>query len=92
MFLTDEEIERLTGRKQKLRQVEALRLMGLAFRVNVVGRPIVARTEIEGRQGSAAEPAPAREWRPNVLKHKGVNHGPKSNRQSKPAQGGARPA
>jgi len=41
--------------------------MGIAFFVNAVGKPIVAKAVIEGRPGSAP-PAKLREpWRPNVL-------------------------
>jgi hypothetical protein len=67
MFLTPEEIAVLTGRKVRSKQIEALRLMGIAFFVNAVGKPIVAKAVIEGRPGSAP-PVKLREpWRPNVL-------------------------
>lgn len=53
-FLDADELIELTGRKMKSKQIEALRKCGLAFIVNAVGRPVVARSAIEGR---AAAPA-----------------------------------
>lgn len=86
MFLNDDDIAVLTGRKVKAKQIEALRLMGVAFFVNAIGKPIVARSTIEGRPGSAAtQPKPA--WCPNVLTKKGAGHGKKTNSQSQSAKG-----
>ena len=69
MFLTDEELIRLTGRKMKSHQIRALRQMGVAFRINATGHPIVTRAAIEGRKEEVlARP----EWIPKVLmKNKG---------------------
>lgn len=61
MFLTQEELVILTGRKIKSKQIEALRRMGLPFHVNAVGKPVVARVAIEGR---AAESPPEPRWSP----------------------------
>ena len=47
-FLTDEELVRLTARKVKNKQIESLRRMGIPFFINACGRPIVARTAING--------------------------------------------
>lgn len=68
MFLTDEELATLTGRKTKRKQIEALRKMAIPFWVNAVNAPVVARAAIEGTR-SPAEP-PKERWVPNVLKKK----------------------
>lgn len=69
-FLTKEEIAELTGRKYIRLQIEALRKMGLPFFINAIGRPVVARSVIEGRR-EKAEPTPKKkEWVPDVLKNK----------------------
>jgi hypothetical protein len=58
MFLTADELAELTGRKVKSKQIEALRRMGVPFRVNAVGKPVVTRVAIEGpRAEVATEPA-----------------------------------
>jgi hypothetical protein len=41
MFLTDEEVRRLTGKKRFRAQVKALTSMGVAFQVRPDGKPIV---------------------------------------------------
>ena len=65
MFLTDKEVAILTGRKMKGRQIEALRQMGVPFRINATGHAIVTCAAIEGRKEEAvARPA----WTPRVLK------------------------
>ena len=64
MFLNPDELALLTGFHRKGRQVEQLRRMGIAFYVNGCGRPIVARTVIEG----TAEGALPRTWAPSVVK------------------------
>lgn len=92
MFLTEDDMVKLTGRKIRRLQIEALRVMGVAFHINAVGRPVVARSTIEGRPGSAAETQPARSWRSNALNTQGAQHGKKTNRQPQPARGHARPA
>lgn len=65
MFLTEEELAILTGRKMKGRQIEALRQMGVPFRINATGHAIVTRAAIEGRKEEAvARPV----WTPRVLR------------------------
>ncbi len=49
MFLTQEELVELTGRKLKSKQIEQLRTMGVPLFVNAVNAPVVARAAIEGR-------------------------------------------
>lgn len=72
LFLSDDELAQLTGRKIRRLQIEALRLMGVPFRVNLAGRPVVCRSAIEGREPAyTAEPIPS--WQPAVL-----SHGPKT--------------
>lgn len=63
MFLTLEEIAVLTGRKQKSKQIEALRHMLIPFFVNACGQPVVARVAVEGRPSTAGEPKP-KKWEP----------------------------
>jgi hypothetical protein len=48
MFLTPDELAELTGRRVKSKQIEVLRRMGVPFRVNACGKPIVATCVIEG--------------------------------------------
>lgn len=69
MFLTSDEIKELTGIKQgksgKTReslQVSALRAMRIPFFVNSIGRPIVARSTIEG--GQAKKETASQSWEP----------------------------
>jgi hypothetical protein len=64
VFLNPDELALLTGFHRKGRQVEQLRRMGIVFYVNGCGRPVVARTAIEG---SVAEASP-RAWAPAVVK------------------------
>jgi hypothetical protein len=62
-FLSSQELVVLTGRKVKSKQVEALRRMGLPFFVNACGRPVVARSAIEGGKSVASRSS----WSPSVL-------------------------
>jgi hypothetical protein len=64
MFLSPDEVATLTGRRQKSRQVAELRRMGVAFRINAAGRPVVVRSAVEGRQATAAEPRAT--WTPRL--------------------------
>jgi Domain of unknown function (DUF4224) len=70
-FLTAEEVAELTGvrigRRGKTReelQVEWLRTSGIPFWTNARGRPIIARTAIEGKQ---AADQPRKKWQPKVM-------------------------
>jgi len=67
MFLTDDEVSRLTGRKMKGAQIDALRQMGVPFFVNATGHAVVTKAAVEGGSQSAAQ-KPARGWSPKVLK------------------------
>ena len=64
MFLNRDELALLTGFRRKGRQVEQLRRMGVTFYVNGCGRPIVARTAIEGRTDGTSPLV----WTPSVVK------------------------
>lgn len=41
IFLSEEDMEKLTGRKRRAAQVSALKKMAVAFRVNAAGWPVV---------------------------------------------------
>lgn len=57
-FLTVDAVVRLTGRRRKSKQIEALRTMGLPFWVNAIGEPVVAIAAVEGRR----EPPREKTW------------------------------
>jgi hypothetical protein len=63
-FLDAGEVERLTARKNKSKQIQQLRIMGVVFRVNATGHPVVTRSAIEGGK----EPPQQKKWTPNVLR------------------------
>ncbi|MDR5800605.1 DUF4224 domain-containing protein [Caballeronia sp. LZ001] len=66
LFLADDDVARLTGRKTRTAQIKALRAMGVPFFVNATGRAIVARAAIEGRYAPST-PNTALGWSPSVL-------------------------
>lgn len=66
LFLTDEELVTLTGRKRKASQVAALRAMAVPFRINAVGWPVVARATFEPSATPAAAAAPEKTWEPGL--------------------------
>ena len=53
-WLPAAEVEELTGRKQHAAQCRALARMGIPFRPNGVGRPLVEVKAVEVRRGKAA--------------------------------------
>lgn len=58
MFLSDEEIQALTGRKRVTLQREWLTLRGWLHEVNAAGRPVVLRAYAEARlSGNKSRPA-----------------------------------
>ncbi|VVE74049.1 hypothetical protein PAN31117_04835 [Pandoraea anapnoica] len=69
MFLSPLELETLTGRKIKSKQVEALRRMGLPFFINACGRAIVARSSVEGRPDSTRDErfGARSSWHPAII-------------------------
>lgn len=62
-FLTPDDLAHLTGKRQKVKQIEQLRRMGVPFYTNASGHPIVAHAVIEGRKPPVVQQA----WRPAVL-------------------------
>lgn len=63
-FLNIGEIEILTGRKNKSKQIQQLRMMGISFQINATGHPVVTRIAIEGSR----EQPQQKKWSPNVLR------------------------
>ncbi len=61
MFLDADELKALTGYAQRARQIAQLRQMGIAFWINGAGRPVVARSVIDG---SKSTDQPAKTWEP----------------------------
>lgn len=49
-FLSQSDVEQLTGRKNRKLQADALKKMGLPFWVNAIGKPVVPMAAIEGRK------------------------------------------
>ena len=52
-ILSIEDIEILSGRKEKMRQCEALRAMKIPFAINILREPLVPRSAIEGTAAEA---------------------------------------
>lgn len=67
-FLTPAELVELTGRKRASHQVLALKAMGIPCWVNAAGRPVVARTAIEGGTKKQAAAATLPAWTPRPLR------------------------
>lgn len=72
MFLEPDDLYRLTGigrgaggRTRDQLQIEQLRVMGVPFRVNARGRPVVTWAAVNGVQAAST---PDRSWRSNILK------------------------
>jgi len=64
LFLTAEDLRALTGFAIKTRQIAQLRIMGIPFRINGCGRPVVTVTAVDGRMDQQPiKPA----WQPAVL-------------------------
>lgn len=64
VFLDADDLVALTGRKRKARQIDALRSMGVPFRINAAGAPVVARAAIEGGVVPVKE---CTTWQPKVV-------------------------
>ena len=62
MFLTKEEVERLTGCKTKAKQCAHLKAQHIPFRLNARQEPIVTIAYING----AKEPMSSPNWQPNL--------------------------
>jgi len=66
-FLDDDELRLLTGRVQKSKQIDQLKLMGLPFFVNAAGRPVVAKSAVDGSHHVGVISPDKQAWRPKVL-------------------------
>jgi len=58
MFLTDQEIFELTGRRQRTKQISWLLKNGIKHFINGIGRPVVPRAIIESSSSVPVEIAP----------------------------------
>jgi hypothetical protein len=67
IFLSPQELVVLTGRKVKSKQIDALRRMGVAFFVNALGRPVVARAVVEGGSQASVIRQVRVAWQPRVM-------------------------
>lgn len=56
-FLTQKEVELITGRRQFASQRRHLRRMGMAFRVDADGRPVVTRSSFESDDQKVRQPS-----------------------------------
>lgn len=69
MFLSDEQVIKLTGRKTKKLQCEHLKRLGIPFHQNAAGKPVVCRVHVEVLPPAANEPeSEPTGWKPNKLK------------------------
>lgn len=68
-YLSKEEIEFLTGRKQKSMIVEQLNIMGIPFKLNANGYPVVRRNydELPKHRANQVKNSKTQDWRPAVL-------------------------
>ena len=62
-FLSAHDLATLTGRKVKVKQIEALRRMGLPFFINARGQAVVSRSAIDG----APQERRSSGWKPAVV-------------------------
>lgn len=61
MFLDDEALFKLTGYRQKAKQIARLRAQGVPFFVNASGHPVVAEAAITGKSDA---PKQSKTWEP----------------------------
>ena len=64
IFLAQDDVAILTGKKKKSCQVDQLRAMGIPFYINAAGRPVVTIAALEGGKIDKSD----NEWEPAVLK------------------------
>ena len=55
MFLTKEQIRTLTGTADRKKQAECLKKNRIPFTLDIIGRPVVTISAIEGRSVKAEE-------------------------------------
>lgn len=63
-FLSTEDIQILTGRKNKTQQIEWLRRNGVQHYINMAGRAVVPKTAITGIQQQAQKQTG---WKPAIV-------------------------
>lgn len=66
-FLTDTELQVLTGYTRKAKQIEVLRANGTPFTTTGRGKPVVSRAAVEGKPKSQQQ-APKKAWSPKLAK------------------------
>lgn len=81
MFLTQPEIETLTGQKQKAAQRRALKRMSVPFEENPVGEILVSRAYMERRLSGSPVESGSNENEPNF----GFLSNGKTQRHTKPS-------
>ena len=64
IWLSDPDLEKLTGSKKRSLQIEYLRDQGIAFRVNRLGEPVVTKDAAKGVHASVQQIKP--KWQPNI--------------------------
>ena len=67
IFLDENDVNKLTGKKRPGNQIVELRRMRIPFYINASGRPAVTRTAVEGYVNK--EDNLETSWTPAVLKH-----------------------
>lgn len=55
LFVSEEDLQILTGYTHASKQIARLRQMGIPFRINAANRPVVATSAIEGGKAAASE-------------------------------------
>jgi len=68
-ILSIEEVEILSGRKEKRRQCEALRAMKIPFTINAARQPLIPRSAIEGTAAEARREVKLLQQRMDVALH-----------------------
>lgn len=67
-FFSIEELQFITGRKQKERIKLQLNAMGIPFTQNAHGFPVVRRDYAQGKIAKKSQPANETVWQSNVLR------------------------
>jgi hypothetical protein len=67
IFLDDDDVRKLTGKKLKAGQVDVLRRMGILFYINASGWPVVPKSAVDPQINKINQPD--QPWVPDVLRH-----------------------
>ena len=65
IYLIDDEIKAITGKKHKTAQVRALAFMGIEHKIRPDGRPLVSRLTFERAMGNTANTSSFKADSPN---------------------------